>query len=502
MRLSLRRLLTILTVGLLVPMAVPLSVAADDTPDGIHSDNMSHVANLAYENRYGQTIPYGTDVEFASIAQRRVSGRPGPLRDYAFAGTYRNGLQIIDITNPEAPRIAAVYDCAMAQGDVQVFKQGKRTLVAYTADDISRQTFPASRCYAENGVTTKKYGTFFIDVSVPTNPKTVGFAEVDAGSHNTSIHPGGQYMYNSNSDLLPKGIVSTAIEIFDIRDPANPVKVGELDTLPGLESHDITFSEDGTRAYSASLDSSVIIDSSNPRAPRVITEFVDPAINIHHQADPVTITDPVLGTRKFLVITDELAGAIGTGTCPGGGLHVYDITGDLEKTPLKVGFFDIGEVRLAPDGAETGDRLDTCTSHVLRMYPDQKLMTIAWYNAGVRVIDISQMVGASLGGTGTGMREIGFYRFAAQAAAGSRPTSDTWSFKTNKIEADGSFYGYGNDIARGFDVFRFDASAQEASENGAGGRWLSPTQVAREAEARGTVPTSEKRLICLLPGRQ
>jgi len=129
-------------------------------------------------------------------------------------------------------------------------------------------------------------------------------------------------------------------------------------------------------------------------------------------------------------------------------------------------------------------------------------MTIAWYNAGVRVIDISQMVGASIGGTGTGMREIGFYRFAAQAAAGSRPTSDTWSFKTNKIEADGSFYGYGNDIARGFDVFRFDASAQEASENGAGGRWLSPTQVAREAEARGTVPTSEKRLICLLPGRQ
>lgn len=473
-----------LSLALLLPLAAAVPAAADDTPDGVHSDNMTHVANLAYAKRYGQTLPYGTDIEFASIERRRVSGRPGAMRDYAFAGTYRNGLQIIDITNPESPSIAAVYDCAMAQGDVQVFRQGRRTLVAYTADNISRETFPESRCYVENNVATKKYGTFFVDVTNPTNPQTAGFAEISAGSHNQSVHPSGDYMYNSNSDLLPQGIVDTAIEIFDIRDTRNPVKVGELDTLPGLESHDITFNADGTRAYSASLDSSIIIDSSDPANPEVIFELVDPAINIHHQADPVTVDG-----RTFLVITDELAGALPLGFCPGGGLHVYDITN--EQVPVKVGFFDIGEVRPAPDGEDTGDRLETCTSHVLRMHEDEQIMTIAWYNAGVRVIDISRLGGLTVGGTGTGMREIGFYRF---------PNSDTWSAKTPKIAADGSFYLFGNDIARGLDVFRFDATAAEGSENGSGGRWLTPAQALAEAQARGVQPVSTTNgPFCLLP---
>ncbi len=45
------------------------------------------------------------------------------------------------------------------------------------------------------------------------------------------------------------------------------------------------------------------------------------------------------------------------------------------------------------------------------------------------------------------MKEIGHYVM---------PDSDTWSFKTNKIRRDGSFFGYGNDLVRGFDVYRFN----------------------------------------------
>ena len=45
------------------------------------------------------------------------------------------------------------------------------------------------------------------------------------------------------------------------------------------------------------------------------------------------------------------------------------------------------------------------------------------------------------------MKEVGHYVM---------PDSDTWSFKTNKIRRDGSFFGYGNDLVRGFDVYRFN----------------------------------------------
>jgi hypothetical protein len=464
-----RRLaISICTLGLLLG-AVPAEAAT-----GTGSPNMRHVTTLAYARQYGQEIPFGTDIEFA-----RIRGR-----DYAFAGTYRNGLQIIDITNPKRPRLAAVYDCALAQGDVQVFRRGSRTLVAYAADDYTNHTITTSECYSDLGIVDQRFGTFIVDVTDPTRPKTLGFVNIPDGSHNQTVHPSGRYLYNSNADFT----FPSAVEVFDISAPSRPRKVTELGLVTGIESHDITFSADGRRAYVAALTHTLILDTTNPRDPVIIGRIIDPAINIHHQSDPITIDDPVLGKRTFLVVTDELAGAAGNGFCPGGGLHVYDITGPLEATPVKVGFWNIPEVRPATDNF-------ICTSHVLRFYPKQKLMTIAWYEAGVRVVDVSSLVGVSVGAVpdvgnvGAGMKEIGYY---------TMPNADTWSAKTNRIEKDGSFYLYGNDMNRGLDVYRFDA---RKPKSGQGGTWLTPDQALAAARARGFTPVSRKNApVCVLFG--
>ena len=46
------------------------------------------------------------------------------------------------------------------------------------------------------------------------------------------------------------------------------------------------------------------------------------------------------------------------------------------------------------------------------------------------------------------MKEIGYYRM---------PDADTWSAKTPEIDpATGDFYLFGNDIARGLDIYHFD----------------------------------------------
>ena len=242
-----------------------------------------------------------------------------------------------------------------------------------------------------------------------------------AGSHNQTVHPSGRYLYNSNSDLITS--VQPAIEIFDISDIANPKAVGEvaLKTLPGLgtESHDIVFSEDGTRAYVAALSHGEILDTSDPAKPVSIGTVVDPAINVWHQMEDVTIEDPILGERRFLIAEDEVAGAQGTGQCPNGGVHVYDITGDLEQAPVKVGMWNIDDVGLTEDG------LGTCTAHVFQMHEEEKLMTIAYYNGGVRVVDLSGLVGVALGENGVGMKQLGWYRFA---------DGDTWSVKAPFVE--------------------------------------------------------------------
>ncbi len=396
---------------------------------------MRHVANLQYDE--SGTAQNGSDIEFVKVAGK----------EYALAGTLRKGMQIVDITKPETPRIAAVYDCAVSQGDIQVWRNGPRVLASYTADSTFGAAGAASQCARDLGLDASASGTVIVDISTPTSPRTVSFVPVPRGSHNMTIHPSGDYLYNSNSDLITS--TSPTITIYDISQPASPKKVRDF-SIPfvplslGSESHDITFNESGTRAYSAALSQTLVLDTVDPANPSIVSQTLDPSINVVHQADPVTLERADGSKREVMVITDERAGAAASAECPGGGLHLYDITGAKERAPEKIGtwFIPVAKVQ---DGA-------TCTSHVLRIYPKQELMTIAWYAQGVRVIDLSALAdfegsATAVGvGDGVGMKEVGHYTLS---------DSDTWSFKTNKINRDGSFYGYGNDLVRGFDVYEY-----------------------------------------------
>ena len=399
---------------------------------------MSHVANLQYDGS-GESQS-GSDIEFVKVGKQ----------EYALAGTLRKGMQIIDITDPTNPVMAAVYDCDISQGDIQVWQHGKRILASYTADGTFGEAGAASQCGRDLDLGPDASGTVIVDITTPTSPQTVSYLYVPRGSHNMTIHPSGDYLYNSNSDLITS--TSPAITIYDISDPEQPKKVQDfpIPFVPlslGSESHDVTFNDDGTRAYSAALSQTLVLDTTDPEEPEILSQILDPAINVAHQADPVTLTGEDGTEREVLVVTDERAGAAASAECPGGGLHVYDVTGEKELNPEKIGTWFIPTIK-PQDGT-------TCTSHVLRVYPDQEMLTIAWYGQGVRVLDISGLADfegtpASVGiGDGVGMREVGHFVF---------PDSDTWSFKTNRIAEDGSFYGYANDLARGFDVYSFSGA--------------------------------------------
>jgi hypothetical protein len=417
---------------------VPTNTRGVTVAESGTGEEMSFVANLQY-NDSGEA-QNGSDVEFLKVGKR----------EYALAGTLREGLQIIDITDPKQPFVAAVYDCAISQGDIQVWKHGRRILASYTADGTFGEAGAASRCGRDLGLGADASGTVIVDLTTPTSPQTVSFLSVPRGSHNMTIHPSGEYLYNSNSDLITS--TRPTITIYDVSQPEQPRKVQDfpipfVPTSLGSESHDITFNADGSRAYSAALSQTLVLDTTDPENPTQVGQIVDPAINVAHQADPVTLTREDGSERDILVVTDERAGAAASVECPGGGLHVYDITGDPERRPAKLGTWFIPAATVQ-DGA-------TCTSHVLRIYPDQEMLTIAWYAQGVRVLDISglaDLAGSALAvgiGDGAGMREVGHYVLE---------DSDTWSFKTNRIAADGSFYGYGNDLVRGFDVYRFSGA--------------------------------------------
>ena len=266
-----------------------------------------------------------------------------------------------------------------------------RTFVTYTSDTYGDGR---SRCYQEAealGFDIRKSdgsgrnGTFIAEITDPLEPARSSFVEFAQGSHNMTVHPSGEWIYNSNSDLITS--TQPAIEYTDISDPAHPGETEELalPTRPGLgtESHDITFNEDGSRAYSAALSQGVIIDTTDPGAPTLITSFLNPAINVWHQADPFTLIDASGREREYLVVEDEFAGAVGTGQCPNGGVWFYEVTGELERNPALVGYYNIDDARptTTPDG--------TCTAHVFDVHERERVMTIAWYNGGTRVLDLS-----------------------------------------------------------------------------------------------------------------
>ena len=457
--------------------------------EGEHSDNMEFVGNLPYELRNGGTSSHGTDIEFA-----RLGGR-----QYALAGSYDNGMQIVDITNPRAAEIVSVYDCGVTQGDPQVFRQASkpgRTFVSYASDTSGDGT---STCYQEaaalgfsvlkpNG--TGKNGSFIAEITDPLHPKTVSFVEIAQGTHNGTIHPSGNYLYNSNSDLITSvATAPPAIEVFDITNFAAPAKVNELE-LPihpglGTESHDITFKSDGTRGYSAALSQGVVIDTTDPANPSIVSSFTDPSINVWHQMDPYTTTDASGRERTFLRAEDEFAGAAGGPVCPSGGFHVYEVTGELERAPVKVGYWNIDDVGFS------GNAEGTCTAHVFRIHEREQVMTAAFYNGGVRVVDLSGLEGISLGSTqvaGEGMKEIGYYRM---------PDANTWSAKTPQINRKtGDFYLFGNDIARGLDIYHFDGEGRKPAKSR--GKWMSAQEASVALAGRPAPGTAGTTYVCLL----
>jgi hypothetical protein len=285
--------------------------------------------------------------------------------------------------------------------------------------------------------------------------------------------------------------VLPAIEIFDISDLAMPAKVGELalPTRPGLgtESHDITFADDGRRAYSAALSQGVIIDTANPAQPAVISSFLDPTINVWHQMDPYTTTDAAGNKREFLIAEDEFVGAVGTSQCPTGGVHVYEITGDKVNSPEKVGYWNIDT--LGP----TDEPEMRCTAHVLDIHERESIMTLSFYNGGVWVVDLSGLEGVSLADrqiSGAGMKAIGHFRIEG---------GESWASKTPLInKATGDFFLFSNDIKRGLDVFKFEGAGPRSQLQG---RWMSPAQAkAYFAGLPRLAPTrANGALVCLLP---
>lgn len=385
-----------------------LTGPAQSAPLKGEGKNLKIIANIEYSS--------GSDMEFATIKGR----------EYAFAASYAGsvkdggGLHVIDITNPEKPKEVAWLKCAVYQGDVQISHDKKTLMLAWD-----------SAGSPEACLMVGKKGFMTVDITNPAKPKPLGVAEIPRGSHNITAHPTKPYVYNSDSDLAN---VQGEIQIWSIKNPSKPELVNTVAT-PGHSPHDISFNKKGTLAITAGIDTIDLFDTADVENPTLVSISQCPTCSIIHDAK-------FTPDGKTVIVGDEGGGG-GVYPCPGGALHFFDLNTDA-PVPLLVyqGLYEPGEIVFAHEGQSAPA---ACTSHVFDISDDGKYVSISWYSAGTRYLDVSAYTGVTVGETSTpgGVVELGYFL----PDGGS-----SWSSKFHKGP-----YIYSNDQQRGFDVFKITA---------------------------------------------
>ncbi|MBN3581641.1 hypothetical protein JYB64_04530 [Algoriphagus aestuarii] len=288
-------------------------------------------------------------------------------KDYAVTGTWgADGTAYFwDVTDPAGIELVdSVKVDARTVNDVKVSEDGKVAV-------ISRE-----------GASNRKNGLVIIDVSNPRDAKIISeFSEnLTGGVHNV-------FIYKNHVYALSAGRKYYSI---NIEDPKNPKIVGEfeLDT-PGHAIHDV-WVHDGIAYSSNWTDGVQLVDVGNgiaggtPSKPVQFASYAYPS-GSNHAAFPYKDEK----TGKFYVILGDEEFPYGldpSGRKPSraaGFLHVIDFT-DL-KNPKEVAWFQV----------------PFAGSH--NFWIEDDILYAAFYNGGVRVVDLS---GELLGDLNRQGREI------------------------------------------------------------------------------------------------
>ncbi len=362
--------------------------AMDDTGATLAADEISHSRNIRQVVNIPKQAPFDTTTNSDLAFQG----------NYAFDGNY-NGFVIYDIRNPRRPSIVSQVLCPGSQNDISVYGD-----LVFLSTDSSRSddscasvSMPASEKSAWEGIK-------IFDVSDKRNPRYIKSVETNCGSHTHTLLPSTDrravYLYISSysprdtfPDCLPPHDLISIVKV-PLANPtaasvvAKPNLFPDGGNPPGAGGsatsgcHDITVYPTKRIAAGACMGDGILMDISNPEAPRVLSRVRD---NVNfafwHSA-----TFNQGGTK--VVFTDELGGGVGP-TCnptvgPNRGADaIYDITGEgNSRTLVFRSYFKI---------PRTNANTENCVAHNGSIVPTiiGDVMVQAWYQGGISVWDFT-----------------------------------------------------------------------------------------------------------------
>jgi hypothetical protein len=229
------------------------------------------------------------------------------------------------------------------------------------------------------GAADRKNGLVVLDVSTPAHPRVLAeFTDsLTSGIHNTWFYQHVVYVTNDGTG---------AINIIDISDPKAPRMAGRWETgdpnnryVHDVWVHDgvlyLSYWDDGVQI----LDVGGLNRGGTAEKPVFVSRFAYPIGNTHN----------VWRDRNYLFIGDEIFGCPQCINGPRGYVHVVDLT-DIEH-PVEVAKYEVPEA-----GAHN-------------MWAEDGKLYVAYYNGGLRVVDITGELRGDLYRQG---RQIGYFHTA------------------------------------------------------------------------------------------
>ncbi len=320
------------------------------------------------------------------------TGRDG--RDYAYTGTHADGggnrMYVWDVTDPAS---IVLVDSVVVDGRV--------------VNDVKINGDASWAIITREGASSRRNGIVVLDISNPAHPSIIGELtdSLTAGIHNVWIN--GEVVYAVNDG-------TNAMNILDLSDPASPKHAGRWEVRPGEEDkslHDVW--ADGRYAYLSYWDDGLVIldigagtHGGSPTEPAFVSSINYPIGNTHtayREGDYVFVGDEIFGCEECV-------------NGPRGYIHVMDVS-DLEN-PKEVARFEVPEA-----GAHN-------------IWVENGLMYIAYYQGGLRIVDVSGELRGDLYAQG---RQIGWYHTAASEDAMYTNSPLAWGpqpFKGNIFVSD------------------------------------------------------------------
>ena len=305
--------------------------------------------------------------------------------------------------------------------------------------DISPDATFAVRATA-HGTPCKGAGTAatIVDIRDKKNPKILAKIDLDPDKvidyvHTVTLDNNILYLNPQTAAFYPNQ--QPEIRVFDVSNPAKPVDKGSVAFTPGVQAvaHDsfVDHRPDGTDLlYAASIHTTDVYNVDVPWEATMKQRTTQPDMTISHQAQPNW-------DRSLIIVADESA----AGDSAGGFACGKAGTGPAAVDAGSVHFFAAAEDGTFANGGvnavgsynkEYRRTANYCTAHVFWPAPDQNRITQAWYSEGARIIDFSDPANPT---------EIGSF-------VADKPTL-YWSVKPHRG------YLFATDMDRGLDVLRY-----------------------------------------------